>query len=62
MRHISESGSYISGHVSNSSGSINSNAIVPRALGQRSYGSVYEVPGEMAGKIAHVSKEVFLEA
>lgn len=62
MRPISESGSYISGHVSNSSGSINPNAIVPRASGQRSYGSVYEVPGEMPGKFARVNKEVFLEA
>jgi hypothetical protein len=62
MRPISESGSYISGHISNSSGSINPNAIVPRASGQRSYGSVYEVPGEMAGKFARVSKEVFIEA
>ena len=62
MRPISESGSYVSGHVSNSSGSINLNAIVPRASGQRFYGSVYEVPGEMAGKYARVSREVFIEA
>ena len=61
MRPISESGSYISGHVSNSSRGINPNAIVPRASGQRSYGSVYEVPREIA-RTARVSKEVFLEA
>ena len=62
MRHISDTGSYISGHVPNSFGSINPNEIMPRASGQRSYGSVNEVLGEMAGKFARVSKEVFLEA
>jgi hypothetical protein len=62
MRHISESGSYISGHVSNSSGSIDPYAIVPRAPGKRSYISIYDIPGELAGKFARVSKEEFLEA
>jgi hypothetical protein len=58
---ISKSGTYISGHVSNSSGSINLNAIVPHPSGQRSYGSNYEVPGG-PGKFARVSREVFIEA
>jgi hypothetical protein len=62
MRPSSEAGSYMSGHVSNSSGSVNPNAIVPRASGQRSYGSIYDIPGGMAGKFARVTKEVFLEA
>jgi hypothetical protein len=61
LRPSSQSGSYNSGHDSNSSGSINPNAIAPRASGQRSYGSVYDVPGASAGKFARVSKEVFLE-
>jgi hypothetical protein len=62
MRPISESRSYMSGHVSNSSGSINPNAIVPRASGQRSYGSIYEISGQMAGKFARVDREDFIEA
>jgi hypothetical protein len=62
MRLISQSGSYISGHVSNYLRSVNPNAIVPRTSGQRSYGSIYDVPGEGAGKYAPICKEVFLEA
>ncbi len=65
MRPSSEAGSYMSGHVSNSSGSFNPNAIVPRAWRQRSYGSIDDIPGEMGlngRKFARVTKEVFLEA
>ncbi len=65
MRPSSEAGSYMSGHVSNFSGSINPNALVLRASGQRSYRSIYDIPGEMGlngRKFDLVTKEVFLEA